>query len=85
MSIYGALPVSLGIHTVECPEMMFYQYLPIKMANEHARKLERRLRCFMGLIGACQVDFVRTFGVSAITESYIYLTVMGQRRIRQRA
>lgn len=28
---YGQLPKSLGIFEVECKEMMFYQYMPIKL------------------------------------------------------
>jgi len=72
---YGELPVSLGIHTVECREMMFYQYLPIKMCGLVERKLEPRLRCFSDLIIKIEEDFVKEFGFIQYLDSYIYLTV----------
>lgn len=31
---YGELPNDLGIHQLECDEMMFYQYLPIKLKGQ---------------------------------------------------
>lgn len=34
---YCELPKNLGVHEVLCSEMMFYQYLPIKMIGERSQ------------------------------------------------
>lgn len=70
---YGQLPASLGQHPVRIPEMMFYQYLPIKLPGGVVA-YEDRLRCFTPLIGACNCNFVGTRGLGRFTDSYIYLT-----------
>lgn len=71
---YGQLPKVLGIHSVECTEMMFYQYLPIKLAGQTKPVYEDRLRCFDKLIGTICCDFIGVFGLDAYTASNIYLT-----------
>lgn len=71
---YGELPKELGIFEVECKEMMFYQYLPIKMPNETQPIYEQRLRCFDKLIGAICCDFIGEFGLDNYVSSYVYLT-----------
>lgn len=71
---YGELPKELGIFEVECKEMMFYQYLPIKMPNETQPIYEQRLKCFDKLIGAICCDFIGEFGLDNYVESYVYLT-----------
>jgi len=71
---YGELPKELGIFEVDCKEMMFYQYLPIKMPNETQPIYEQRLNCFDKLIGAICCDFIGEFGLDNYVESYVYLT-----------
>ena len=71
---YGQLPAQLGTYEVECNEMMFYQYLPIKMPNETQPIYEPRLKCFDKLIGAICCDFIGTYGLDRYVASYVYLT-----------
>jgi hypothetical protein len=63
---YGELPKELGIFEVEAKEMMFYQYLPIKMPNATQPIYEQRLKCFDALVGE--------FGLDNYVNSYVYLT-----------
>lgn len=74
---YGDLPKSLGIHHIDCREMMFYQYLPIKMAGGIYTKVEPRLQCFMPLIKACYADLEKNYS-QAFTFGFVYLTVKHQ-------
>jgi hypothetical protein len=71
---YGELPKPLGIFEVECNEMMFYQYLPIKMIEQTQPIYEERLRCFDKLIGAICCDYIGEFGLDNYVNSYLYLT-----------
>lgn len=71
---YGELPISLGIHKVVCPEMLFYQYLPIKLAGQSEPKTEPRLLPFNDLIGVCCCDFIGKNGLNEYVASYVYLT-----------
>lgn len=71
---YGQLPTSLGIFEVQCQEMMFYQYMPIKLAGKTYYEFEKRLQCFLELINACAKDFDFLFGGQAFKESYMYIT-----------
>lgn len=71
---YGDLPIDLGLFNVECKEMLFYQYLPIKMIGEVSHSFEDRLKCFSELIGACSCDFIAINGLDNYVNSYIYLT-----------
>lgn len=71
---YGDLPKSLGIFEVKCQEMMFYQYLPIKLANEYGMFYESRLDCFEDLINAVYLDFLNEFGMDEFINSYVYIT-----------
>lgn len=71
---YGQLPKDLGVHRVDCPEMMFYQYLPIKMIGETQPVYEPRLKCFDSLVGAICCDFIGVFGLDTYVGSYVYLT-----------
>jgi hypothetical protein len=71
---YGQLPKQLGIFEVECKEMMFYQYLPIKMPNDIQPIYESRLKCFDRLIGVICCDFIGEFGLDKYIASYVYLT-----------
>lgn len=71
---YGNKPENLGITAVECPEMMFYQYLPIKLAGGIRVEFEKRLECFGPLVGKCCCDFIAHYGLDRYRKSYIYLT-----------
>ncbi len=71
---YGELPKELGIFAVECKEMMFYQYLPIKLPNQTKPIYEERLGCFDSLIGAICCDYIGEFGLDNYVNSYVYLT-----------
>ncbi len=71
---YGDLPVQLGVYEVDCKEMMFYQYLPIKIPNETHPIYEPRLKCFDKLIGVICCDFIGVYGLDRYVHSYVYLT-----------
>ena len=72
--MYGQLPKQLGSYTVECKEMMFYQYLPIKLTGNHMPIYEDRLKCYDDIIGAICCDFIGTYGLDRFCGSYVYLT-----------
>jgi hypothetical protein len=71
---YGSKPKHLGVIEIDCPEMLFYQYLPIKLIGQTNPIVEDRLKCFESLIGACCCDFVADYGLSRYMDSYVYLT-----------
>lgn len=71
---YGKLPQPLGIFRVECNEMMFYQYLPIKMAGSMDLFHEDRLWCFFQLMSVCALDYHELVGTESYKNSYMYLT-----------
>lgn len=71
---YGKRPVELGLFEIECREMMFYQYLPIKMAGDVNPIYEDRLKIFDKLVGAVCCDYIGEFGLDSYVDSYIYLT-----------
>lgn len=75
---YGDLPKMIGHYKVEAKEMMFYQYLPIKLIGEVEPKYEDRLSCFNGLIGVCCCDFIGVFGLDRYVQSFVYLTAKFQ-------
>ena len=72
---YGTKPKDLGIIEIDCAEMLFYQYLPIKLIGQTTPTIESRIKCFEPLIGACCCDFVADYGLSKYMDSHIYLTV----------
>lgn len=67
---YGQLPIDLGIVDISCNEMMFYQYLPIKMAGNGKIMHESRLNIFSPLIR----EVIDDLTTDQWNESYIYLT-----------
>jgi hypothetical protein len=71
---YGDLPISLGIFKVNCAEMLFYQYLPIKFPAHEVSVYENRLNCFDELVEAICYDFIQTFGLDRYMKSYVYMT-----------
>ena len=70
---YGDLPKSLGMYKIKCQEMMFYQYLPIKLIHTSIR-IEERLNCFNDLIILSINDYVNKYGLEKYNNSYVYLT-----------
>lgn len=72
---YGDLPRNLGEFKVDCNEMMFYQYLPIKMRGTYHYKYESRLEHFNDLILMIISDFIEEFGIDRYVDSYIYITL----------
>lgn len=72
--MYGQLPKQLGIYLVDCKEMMFYQYLPIKFVEQTTPNAEERLKCFNEIIGVACCDFIGTYGLDRYVSSYVYLT-----------
>ncbi|MGB2525649.1 hypothetical protein [Flagellimonas sp. SN16] len=71
---YGKLPKYIGLFDVDINEMMFYQYLPIKLQGMVEPVLEQRLKPFSELIGAALCDFVADYGLERFHKSYVYLT-----------
>lgn len=71
---YGELPKSLGVFEVSCKEMMFYQYLPIKMKGEIFISVEPRLEVFKVLLGVVACDYIGEFGLDAYNDCYVYVT-----------
>lgn len=71
---YGDVPAIIGEFQVDCKEMMFYQYLPIKMSWHTIITFEDRLRCFDEITGVACCDFVGSFGLDKYVKSYLYLT-----------
>jgi len=71
---YGTLPTLIGECQIFCKEMMFYQYLPIKLKGELHLMYEPRLLCFRDLILKVKRDYIDTFGNDEYNNSYIYLT-----------
>lgn len=74
MSEYGKLPVVLGKFNVDIKEMMYYQYLPIKMATEITPTVEERLWPFRVILGTVMCDFVANFGIDRFVASYVYVS-----------
>lgn len=72
--MYGNKPTDLGIFQVNYPEMLFYQYLPIKMAGSKEIEMEQRLKYFDQIIGTALCDFVGTYGLNRFIDSYVYVT-----------
>lgn len=75
MRKYGELPKNLGIVNIDCKEMMFYQYLPVKLPGQLNPIVEDRLEPFMKVGGMCCCDFIADFGLDKFTDSYVYLSV----------
>lgn len=75
MSNYGKLPAFLGKMEIECEEMMFYQYLPIKLTGDHEITIEDRLVFLSDVIGKCCCDYVGEYGLDKFIQNNVYLTV----------
>jgi hypothetical protein len=72
---YGDDPKVIGSFDVKCAEMMFYQYLPVKLIGQTAITREKRLSPFDDIIGTACCDFIGEFGLDRFVESHVYLTV----------
>lgn len=72
--IYGIAPFTIGKYSVQCIEMMMYQYYPLKLNGQHEVKREDRLSPFDELIGVACCDFIGTYGLDRFVWSYVYLT-----------
>ena len=75
---YGELPAIVRQLNIDVKEMMFYQYLPIKLKEQTKVDFEPRLFPFSTLIIHCLNDFKNSFGVERFVDSYIYLTAKRQ-------
>lgn len=71
---YGQLPEDIGTFEVDCKEMMFYQYLPIKLIGSNRTVLEERLLCFNKIVLASCSDYIDKNGIDNFVNSYVYLT-----------
>ena len=72
---YGELPILVEtIELNQCREMMFYQYLPIKLAGSVHYSYERRLDYFIQIINVSVSDFIKQFGFDEYCKSYVYVT-----------
>lgn len=72
--VYGALPKDLGPIKVEIPEVMYYLYLPIKLAGHEGITLPKSLKPLSELLLAVQLDVVDS-GRRNWHEQYVYVTV----------
>lgn len=66
---YGAKPEVIGTFDIDCKEMMFYMYLPIKMIDSFWVKVPKSLEVFRPLI-----DAVLKHEMKHIENKYLYLT-----------
>lgn len=75
MTLYGNLPTDLGLvgEDINCDEMMYYLYLPVKLKGGWSEILEPRLFKYTPIIDAVFKD-VRAMG-GDWENSNIYLTV----------
>jgi hypothetical protein len=75
--MYGELPVDLGKVEMNCDEMLFYQYLPVKLAGQTNIKpehIESRLHWLIPMVGKVCCDFVAFRGLNEYVESNVYVT-----------
>ncbi len=66
---YGGKPEVIGTFDIECEEMMFFMYLPIKMIDNLWIHVPERLKVFTPLIEAVLENEMKH-----IEEKYIYIT-----------
>lgn len=72
--MYGQLPVVVGKYELQVREMMFYQYLPVKVPGSYEIIVEERIRVFDKLVGIAAGNFIGEFGLDRYVASYAYLT-----------
>jgi len=66
---YGGKPEVIGTFDIDCQEMMFYMYLPIKMIDNPQFYIPEQLKAFQPLI-----DAVIEYEMNHIGNKYIYIT-----------
>jgi hypothetical protein len=66
---YGGKPEVIGTFDIDCKEMMFYMYLPIKMIDSLWIEVPKSLEVFRPLI-----DAVLEHEMKHIEQKYIYIT-----------
>ena len=71
---YVELPKLIGHHIIDCKEMLFYQYLLIKLAGQHEITSEKRLNCFDDIIGQVCCDYIGEYGLDNYVNSNVYIT-----------
>ena len=71
MSKYGSAPIDLGEVDVSLPEVMYYLYLPVKLAGHRFSVIPKNLRPLIPLLWEVFVDMTK----EEWEQSYIYLTV----------
>lgn len=69
---YGNPPVRIGKEHVEVDEMMYYQYLPIKLKDNDNIYLPKRLKNYKSLIYGAIFDY---FTKGGDKDCYIYVTL----------
>ncbi|ARO29918.1 hypothetical protein NXC14_CH01968 [Rhizobium sp. NXC14] len=74
-AIYGAAPKELGCIELDTSEMMFWLYLPIKVAGTRSDKLPKQLQKYDELIDIVFDDVRESFGMQRWRESFVYLSV----------
>ncbi len=72
--LFNGKPILLGTFPIDIEEMMFYLYLPIKMANDVHWKIPERLKVFKPLIIESLKDLIECHGAEYFQESYIYIS-----------
>ena len=75
---YGELPKEIGTFEIASREMMFYQYLPIKLIGQPFCNYENRLNVFNDLINECIDNYIQDYGYEDFINSNIYLTAKHQ-------
>lgn len=75
---YGELPSPIGQIEIDCEEMMFYQYLPIKLNGFILLQYEARLGVFRKLFQETVQDFIQKYGIETYVDSNVYLTAKHQ-------
>lgn len=73
---YGKLPAVVGNYCLsEDVEMMFVQYLPIKLKGQFFFQLDERLSPFRRILYAAKLDYCVLYGIEEFENSYVYLTL----------
>lgn len=72
---YGQYPKDLGIVMIPLKEMMFYQDLPIKMADHEPIKFDKRLKAVSPIFMMAAMDFIQSYGFRRFKRSYMYTSV----------
>lgn len=71
---YGDLPFKVRSIKLPFKEMMFYQYLPVKLIDGKFQ-CEKRLMFLYPLLDHVFYDFLKTYGIAEFSKHNIYLTV----------